>query len=145
VAVTIRMCTQCGERPASPRFARCTRCRRKPYPEGTRQYGRGARNGRDPAKVKRDSRASRLRAYGMTIADYDALFEEQDGRCAICRRTPEEAHMDASRLRVDHDHVTGAIRGLLCTGCNSGLGHLGDDPTRLRSAVEYLENRLPRP
>lgn len=79
--------------------------------------------------------------YGLTDADYDQMLEEQGSRCAICRRTPAEAHRDGSRLRVDHDHATGEVRGLLCVSCNSGIGQLGDDAGRLRAAIEYLARR----
>lgn len=58
--------------------------------------------------------------YGITSEDYDRLFEAQGGRCYICRRKPREL-----RLAVDHDHSTGAVRGLLCGnneyGCNKGV------------------------
>lgn len=63
------------------------------------------------------------------------LFASSDGRCAICGR--------AGALVVDHDHDTGAIRGLLCRNCNTGLGQFGDDPERLRRAAAYLTAALP--
>jgi hypothetical protein len=43
-------------------------------------------------------------------------------------------------MNIDHDHKTGQVRGLLCSGCNTGLGHLGDDIQGLKRALEYLEN-----
>lgn len=57
--------------------------------------------------------------------------------CRACALT-------VSRLAVDHDHLTGTVRGLLCTTCNTALGKLGDSPTFLRTAAYYLEqpNRL---
>ena len=54
----------------------------------------------------------------LTEDDYAALLAAQDGRCAICRRPPKEG---GRRLSVDHDHATGAVRGLLCFRCNRGL------------------------
>lgn len=73
--------------------------------------------------------------YGITLDDYDAMLGQQEGRCAICFTLP----MPDSPLYVDHCHDTGQVRGLLCQGCNSGIGQLGDDQNRLRSAIRYLE------
>ncbi|MDT0381443.1 endonuclease VII domain-containing protein [Streptomyces sp. DSM 42041] len=70
--------------------------------------------------------------YGITIQDYDRMFAEQDGKCAACGDTPQH------RLHVDHDHDTGAVRGLLCAFCNKGLGCFQDDPNRLLGAAAYL-------
>jgi hypothetical protein len=74
--------------------------------------------------------------YGITQADYDALFEAQSGLCAVCRKP--EVIKDAP-LRVDHNHHTGKVRGLLCHHCNVALGHFKDDPQLLRAAMEYLD------
>ena len=72
-----------------------------------------------------------MRRYGITVADYDRLVAEQGGLCALCRdRAPEH---------VDHDHVTGLVRGVLCSCCNQGLGNFRDDVASLRAAVTYLE------
>jgi hypothetical protein len=71
------------------------------------------------------------RRYGISEAEYDARFAEQGGLCALCRKQPA--------LVVDHDHETGAIRGLLCQQCNRGLGFLGDTIETLLKAVEYLQ------
>lgn len=72
--------------------------------------------------------------------EYVRLFTSQLGRCAICRQS--ESARDAKgrvrRLSVDHDHVTDAARGLLCSRCNSGLGLFLDDPELLRAALAYL-------
>lgn len=77
--------------------------------------------------------ATRLRAFGLTSADYQALLASQGGVCAICGR-PEHGR----RLAVDHDHITGAVRGLLCRHCNLALGQFGDDPARIDRAASYL-------
>lgn len=70
---------------------------------------------------------------GMSIAEYDALLEAQGGGCAICGKIDPNF-----RLAIDHDHRTGANRGLLCSNCNRGLGLLGDDRTLLLAAIAYL-------
>ena len=80
--------------------------------------------------------------YGMSLAEYDDLFDQQQGRCAICNQ-PETAKGRAGGLRsltVDHCHDSGLIRGLLCSRCNAALGLLRDDPTILLSAIDYLLN-----
>ena len=79
---------------------------------------------------------SRLKkVYGISLEKYEALLSDQGDVCALCGRPP-----DAKRyLCVDHDHVTGRIRGFIHTSCNVGLGCFGDDPTRLRLAADYLE------
>lgn len=59
------------------------------------------------------------RRYKMDIDEYDRLFEQQGGVCAICKSPP-----NSHRLAVDHDHGTGAVRGLLCPHCNSSLAWL---------------------
>jgi Recombination endonuclease VII len=79
----------------------------------------------------------RLTRYGISPAEYDALLAKQNGACAICRRRPK------GRLCVDHCHVTGRIRGLLCHSCNLALGYLRDDQASLIAAVAYL-GALPR-
>ncbi len=67
----------------------------------------------------------------MSPADREALLAAQDGRCAIC-------HEVAPRLAIDHDHSTGAVRGILCDPCNMGLGHFRDNPELLAEAIRYL-------
>ena len=76
-----------------------------------------------------------LRKYGITLADYDRLLAEQDGRCAICRSTPNSKR----RLSIDHNHATGQIRGLLCNLCNGrGLVAFHDSHDIVENAEVYL-------
>lgn len=82
--------------------------------------------------------AQGLRRYGLTAETFATMLVDQGGRCAICRT---DAPLGKSnRWHVDHCHATGVVRGLLCAGCNVGIGHLGDDPDRLRSAAAYIEH-----
>lgn len=85
-----------------------------------------------PARYLKAMRKSALSRYGLTIADYRDMLVGQAGRCLICLQVP------VSDLVVDHDHATGVVRGLLCSACNSALGMLRDDTTRLSSAIRYL-------
>jgi len=81
------------------------------------------------------SRDRRLRTvYGIDLATYEAMAKAQGYKCAICP-TP---HTEASPLLVDHCHVTGKVRGLLCRGCNLGLGNFKDVTGYLLAAVAYL-------
>lgn len=78
-----------------------------------------------------------LRLYGLRPEDYIAMYERQQGRCAICGENGET--FGGRRLHIDHDHDTGKVRGLLCGLCNTAIGHLKDSPTLLRAAASYLE------
>lgn len=79
------------------------------------------------------------RRYGITEDDYQAMLIAQDGKCAICRRDEDQVINEKPKpLSIDHDHVTGAVRGLLCSACNRGIASLGEDPSVLIRASDYL-------
>ena len=85
-----------------------------------------------------ETRKLRLKQkFGITVEDYDILLKEQNGKCAICGSENPGRH-DAKNFAIDHDHETDEIRGLLCQGCNTGIGLLGDDIERLEAAAAYL-------
>lgn len=91
--------------------------------------------------ARRKSRALTLGQYGLTEVDYDRMLASQGGCCAICGANVPGKNRGSTRpdsFCVDHDHRTGKVRALLCRGCNSGLGHLKDDPALLRRAADYL-------
>lgn len=75
------------------------------------------------------------RRYGIGAAEVEAMIAAQGGVCAICHERPA-AH-------VDHDHKTGKIRGILCFGCNGGLGQFQDDTDRMARAIEYVQRHRP--
>lgn len=75
------------------------------------------------------------RSYGITEEDYNRMFEEQKGCCAICNTHQSKIKM---RLCVDHCHKTTKVRKLLCPNCNRGLGMFQDNPKLLKKAAEYL-------
>ena len=81
------------------------------------------------------------RNYGVTLEWYRNQLSKQNNVCAICKQ-PETAVIrnKVIAMPVDHDHLTGKARGLLCTKCNRGLGLFADKVENLKSAVLYLES-----
>lgn len=73
--------------------------------------------------------------FGITVEQYEKMFKDQNGACAIC----DKQNLNGRRLAVDHDHSTGKIRGLLCDTCNRGLGYMKDSINLLNKAASYLE------
>jgi hypothetical protein len=97
-------------------------------------------------KIWREKNRTRLmearlmREYGISIDVYNDLLERQSGACAICGCP----NWRGSEPRVDHDHSTGKVRGLLCRNCNLVLGMIGDDPKTAQGIVEYLRHHAPK-
>lgn len=88
---------------------------------------------------KKTTAARRKRLFGVDEARYAEMLQAQAGGCAICHAPPNPEGRPATQtLCVDHDHETGAVRGLLCHRCNKSLGGL---PTvvLLESAIRYLK------
>jgi hypothetical protein len=75
--------------------------------------------------------------YGISIEEFNNLLNFQNNCCAICSKPIQKLRR---RMNIDHDHETGKVRGILCSGCNTGLGHLGDNVEGLKKALHYLEN-----
>lgn len=78
-----------------------------------------------------------LKKYGLTVEQYNSLSESQNHVCAICQQ-PEKK----KSLAVDHNHLTGQVRALLCEACNRGLGHFRDNSELLITAASYLSRFL---
>ncbi|XGI80677.1 endonuclease VII domain-containing protein [Enterobacter hormaechei] len=78
--------------------------------------------------------------YGISLEDYDEMFEKQNGLCAICKQpeTCKSSGGGVKRLAVDHNHESGKVRSLLCTACNQGLGQFKDNISYLSNAITYL-------
>lgn len=89
----------------------------------------------NPAKIYITRRRTRLKKdFGISPEEYEDLFRKQLGLCAICHKPSQH------KLNIDHNHKTGNIRALLCTGCNRGLGFFQDSSELLLKAAEYIEN-----
>ena len=87
---------------------------------------------------KREDKYRIKRLYGIPIEEYKRLLFLQGGKCAICGSKGGGAK-NKRRLGVDHCHSAGKVRGLLCSMCNTGIGHFNDNPELLRKAADYLE------
>lgn len=86
---------------------------------------------------------SRLSKYGLTADQYQSILDHQKGLCAICSRPPKlkSSYNSTDGFVIDHCHVTGRVRGLLCVTCNTGLGNFEDSRDFLSSAIVYLETQ----
>lgn len=73
--------------------------------------------------------------YGLTAPEYDALVAAQL-QCQSCKRV----FSDKLPSVIDHCHATGVVRGLLCHGCNIGIGYFREDPEAMRAAAIYIES-----
>ena len=79
--------------------------------------------------------------YGLTQEAYNAILQEQGGRCYICLRSPYDIRR-RQNLAVDHCHITGKIRGLLCYNCNHRLlTAVKEDPEFVRRLLTYLTRK----
>ena len=86
---------------------------------------------------ERKRRPHLKKLYGISPPEYDAMLAAQSGRCAVCGMAAGDAPRGV--LYVDHDHSTGRVRALLCSGCNGALGQAREDPKTLRALADYME------
>ncbi|MDE2441646.1 MAG: endonuclease VII domain-containing protein [Betaproteobacteria bacterium] len=92
----------------------------------------------DPENLERQRERNLKRHYGITSAQFNELWDAQDGCCAVCGAQLEPRGRTKKSAAIDHNHATGEVRGILCRGCNTGIGNLRDDPEIIKAAAEYL-------
>ncbi len=132
-----RFCPQGHDKEAVGRTSdgHCRECRRE------RAYQRYLAG--DPVERRRYMkyyhRKRALKQYGVPGVTYEKLLATQRGCCALCRQKPGKRD-----LYIDHDHVTGLYRGLLCYKCNTAIGLLHDDPDLVQKAANYLRKSSAR-
>lgn len=85
------------------------------------------------AKAQKNRRLKLKHRYGISIEDEARIWRAQHGRCSICCD-----HLEPARFDIDHDHLTGKARGLLCKPCNRLLGHAREQIRILEAAIAYL-------
>lgn len=139
--IEMKACTKCRiEKPMEEfyehpgyRDGRRARCRPCHIDDAAKQASR---------RLRRDNHYRHK--YGISLADYEALNAAQGGLCLSCEQ-PETAIGNGGEvmaLAVDHDHATGAIRGLLCRNCNITLGRHDDDPEVFDNLARYLRRAM---
>ena len=81
--------------------------------------------------------------YGLTLEIYESMLKKQNEKCLICKKKEQsidKRYNKQRNLAIDHDRLTGKVRGLLCTKCNTAIGSLDHNTKLLKSAIKYLES-----
>jgi hypothetical protein len=98
----------------------------------------------NPDKIRLKNRKLQVKkVYGLSWEDYTSLYNKFSGHCGICGTSLKmvtEKYEQNKAACVDHDHVTGKVRGILCRSCNVALGHFKDSKTHLWNAYKYMED-----
>lgn len=160
---THKRCSKCGvlkpltefhakNGSSEKKHSHCKPCQRKmttEYKYGSQEkreaYQQRERIRKSLPENRRKTRDYKLRkAYGVTLEYVERLVVEQGGLCGVCKTTPvvaidRDCGKGNGRSHVDHDHITGQVRGVLCGLCNYMLGAAKDDPRILMNAISYLE------
>ena len=125
-----RRCSRCGEVKPLEEFPR-----HRSSPQGRGYHCKPCHARITRANIKKNHGSGRAfqlkRRYKFDAVQVEWMILQQGGVCAVCR-TRKPVH-------VDHDHVTGRVRGILCFNCNRGIGKFHDDPALLRSAIAYID------
>ena len=126
----------CGLSCVNPRHTRCLRIRTQDEKLRDKRYSRARKTDEDRCDIWLRSR------YNITIDDYNRMLAAQNNSCVICGMVfcafGEER---TRRPQVDHCHATGMVRGLLCIGCNTGVGNFKESPTLMSAAIGYLARK----
>jgi hypothetical protein len=129
-----KTCSKCGTIKCLSKFnkdaskkdgldSKCKECKRRSYKYTDKMY---LRNKHNNLKSK----------FNITLEEYNCMFEEQEGCCAICNKHQSEL---SRSLAVDHSHSNGHVRALLCQSCNTALGKFKDSINMLNKAINYLD------
>jgi len=115
------ICSKCGENKPVEQF----------YENGHRKNKPNVKKYQTVCKTCIRKQMAQVR-YNITEKQFEDLFTKAAGRCAICKEETD--------LVIDHDHITGEVRGLLCGDCNRGIGFLDENPKILASAIKYVQS-----
>lgn len=142
----LKTCVLCGFLGDRSLFVRWRKVCLKCAPRDKKARGEAYRKGKAYIKRTRSSeflekarkyvRKSTLKVkYGLSEEDYNTLYKHQGGVCKVCGGT----NKNMSKLAVDHSHITGKVRGLLCIRCNTVLGAVNDSKSLLKRLIKYLQ------
>jgi len=107
--------------------SKCKECHSKYYKE---YWARPGTKEKHMQRINDNRWKYRYSHLGLSAEDVKRLFEKANWQCQICHKK--------TSLCVDHDHITGKVRGILCTSCNTGLGRFNDNIDGLQKAIDYL-------
>jgi hypothetical protein len=122
-----KTCSRCGELKHVSEFYRAHQ-----NPEGLQYHCKECEN------HNFKERATLMR-YGVTRNKYNDMVKSQDNRCMICGIVGGSEENYGKQLSVDHNHITGQMRGLLCWHCNIALGRFRESIENLENAIKYLQ------
>lgn len=139
----LKVCTKCKDEKPESEFYTTKKARsdgsigtylRASYKTCENLRSKEYHNANKDRASKRHKKWRNMARYGLSLEEYDKKHEKQSGKCAICSNEATGIHS----LAVDHDHVTGVVRDLLCGNCNNGLGRFKDSIDLLTKAADYL-------
>jgi hypothetical protein len=140
-----KVCTVCGIKKSRDEFYLEKRAKSGLTPQCKECMQSRARQGyarANPAEkkiIREQTRNNQFKCrYGLNRIGYDRLFAEQEGRCVLCGAKPTGKTPKTQNLHIDHDHLSGHVRGLLCNRCNWALGTLGDNAAGILNVLDYL-------
>lgn len=134
----MKTCSKCGKTKSQKEFTKrpsskdgfCSWCKQCNKEAIKKRYAE------NPEYRKQVKSNKYLREFGITLEDYNLMYEEQNGNCAICK---EHSSTHDRLLAIDHCHTTGKIRKLLCKNCNLALGLIKENKETLNTMISYLE------
>ena len=137
----MRICVQCQQNKSVDEFG----IDKNNKANGGRKYAcKECTNAKRRGKNQIDNRRYHLSSkYGITPEKYDEMYLQQNGLCRVCEQSGEvrsggKRAKNSIDLFVDHDHIDGTVRGLLCHKCNVAIGLLYDDPILMERAAQYV-------
>lgn len=135
---------------SSNKLKKCSKCKQT-YP-ATHQFFYRHSNRKDGfdswckgCKKDYDKIHHKIKKFNISLNQYKKMLKEQNGRCLICGRDFDDIYRNPKKKhiyytpRIDHDHKTGKVRGILCHHCNTALGSFYENPLILVRAIKYLK------
>lgn len=134
--LSTKKCIGCGDTfDISNFYSKQSRCK-KCHKAKTKQYAKDNPHIVAKCRTKEHNRKYNLLKYKLTPENYDELYDKQQGKCLVCGK---HQSLFKRRLVVDHNHMTGKVRGLLCNTCNCALGYVKESVEVLEGLIKYVK------